>query len=71
MTNETHTTLPKLLTVAEAAEYLGRAPQTLNDWRSQRVGPPYVKIQGGIRYSAVKLLAWLEEREQRPTAEAN
>ena len=66
MTPETHTRLPNLLTTAKAAEYLGRSPLTLTDWRFRRIGPPWVKMEGGIRYNAETLRVWLEEREGGP-----
>ena len=34
-----------LLTPREAAEYLGVPETTLAQWRSQRRGPPYVKLE--------------------------
>lgn len=34
----------RLLTTAEAAERLGLASQTLNNWRSAGIGPAFVKV---------------------------
>lgn len=34
-----------LLTPREAAEYLGVPESTLAQWRSQRRGPPYIKLE--------------------------
>ena len=66
MATRTNTTLPNLLTTAQAAEYLGRVPQTLYNWRSQRKGPPWIEVAGGIRYNAETLRAWLKENERKP-----
>lgn len=41
--------MDRLLTVPEAAEYLGVAEATLNNWRVQRRGPAFVKIGPGSR----------------------
>jgi hypothetical protein len=36
--------------VPNASKYSGYAKQTLAQWRSQKRGPPYVKIHGKIFY---------------------
>jgi excisionase family DNA binding protein len=52
-----------LLTPDEAAEWLSVSAETLAQWRSQRRGPPYVKLEGRlVRYRIVELEAYLEER---------
>jgi len=33
-----------------AAKYLNRSPKTLANWRMQRRGPPYQKVEGRIEY---------------------
>lgn len=45
------------LTEHEAAEFLGLQRGTLSNWRSQRRGPPYVRLGGGrvIRYKFADL----------------
>lgn len=40
----------------------GLAPKTLDNWRSRRVGPPYLKINGVIRYSRRACAKWLAEQ---------
>jgi integrase len=42
--------IPELLTRDEVARRLGFSPSTLDNWRSKRRGPPYVKAGGVIRY---------------------
>lgn len=53
-----------LMTPAEAArEELRVEEKTLANWRSARVGPPYLKLSGGIvRYSRKAVRQWLAER---------
>lgn len=52
-----------LMTPDEAAEQFGVSAKTLANQRSRRVGPPYVKLSGGIvRYSRKAVRQWLAER---------
>lgn len=57
---------PQLLTTAEAATYLSMSPRTLETWRNKRIGPPYVKPEGGnaVRYRPADLESWVEESMQ-------
>jgi excisionase family DNA binding protein len=49
-----------LLTPREAAEYLGLPESTLAQWRSQRRGPPYIKLELRlVRYRCADLEAYL------------
>jgi predicted DNA-binding transcriptional regulator AlpA len=51
----------KLLTQAEAAEYLGYAPRSLETLRAKRQGPPFVALSSRhIRYRRSDLDAFLE-----------
>lgn len=45
----------KLLTPTEAAEILTLSPKTLAKWRCLRVGPPWIKIGGSVRYRAADI----------------
>lgn len=46
----------RLLTPKEAGEFLGIPEGTLAQWRSQRRGPPFVKLEGRlVRYRAMDL----------------
>jgi predicted DNA-binding transcriptional regulator AlpA len=52
-----------LLICREAAEFLGVPVGTLAQWRSQRRGPPYIKLEGRlVRYRQVDLDTYLSER---------
>jgi len=45
-------TTPDLMTPDEVAEMLRLRPKTLANLRSRRLGPPYLKLSGGVvRYS--------------------
>jgi excisionase family DNA binding protein len=49
-----------LLTPREAAEFLGLPESTLAQWRSQRRGPPYIKLELRlVRYRRSDLEAYL------------
>jgi len=52
-----------LLTPRQAAEFLGVPEGTLAQWRSQRRGPPFIKLELRlVRYRVLDLEAWLESR---------
>ncbi len=49
-----------LLTPRQAGEYLGLPETTLAQWRSQRRGPPYIKLESRlVRYRRAHLEGWL------------
>jgi Helix-turn-helix domain len=58
----------KLLTPAEAAAHLGGcvSESTLAKYRTQGVGPAYVKIGVKVRYRISTLDAWILSRERDP-----
>jgi excisionase family DNA binding protein len=52
-----------LMTPDETAEYLGISAETLAQWRSQRRGPAYIKLEGRlVRYRLSALESYLEQR---------
>lgn len=53
-------TLPRLLTEAEAAEFLRVSPKTLQSWRYRGVEPRYRKLQSVVRYELGDLIAFIE-----------
>lgn len=55
-----------LLTEQEAADYLGLTRSALSAWRTARKGPPYMKLEGSVRYSEAQLAAWARERVVHP-----
>lgn len=38
-------------------------PKTLDNWRSNRTGPPYLKINGSVRYSRAACAEWLAAQQ--------
>jgi len=57
----------RLLTPQETADYLGLPEHTIAKWRSERKGPPYLKLEGRlVRYAASDLDRWLDEQRVFP-----
>ncbi len=60
----------RLLTPAQAAEFLGVPEGTLAQWRSQRRGPAFVKLEGRlVRYRTNDLEAYVAGRIVEPVAD--
>lgn len=55
----------KLMTVDEAAAYLGLSVHTLYSWTSQRK-VPFIKLGNRVRFDGKKLDAWLESLTKKP-----
>ncbi len=57
------TTVPALartfLTTSELAALVRRAPKTVRSWRSQGVGPAYVKLGREVVYAPAAVEDWL------------
>jgi predicted site-specific integrase-resolvase len=51
-----------LLTLKEAAERIGVAPQTLMNWRAKGYGPPSARIGGRVRYRPEDIDSWIKSR---------
>ena len=55
---------PTLLNTRQAAAFLAVSARTLQDWRLDRSGPPYIALSDrAIRYRRSDLEAWLKARE--------
>ena len=67
---ETTVNLPRLLTPAQAAEYLQVKESTLADWRYRRIGPAFVRA-GGVRYEASELQRWIAQQKHSTEADSN
>lgn len=37
--------------------------KTIANWASRKAGPPYIRIEGHVRYSKRAVLAWLAEHQ--------
>lgn len=60
-----------LLNTADAAKWLGLSERTLQDWRSEEVGPSYIEISSRcIRYDMEDLIKWRDERRRIPSVRA-
>ena len=59
----------RLLTPAQAAEFLRRSPKTLANWRSQGYGPEYID-DGRIGYELETLVEWQNSHRACSTAQA-
>ena len=61
--------LTTLLTQRRLAGRLGVTRRTLERWRTEGIGPPFVKIGRGVRYDENDLSAWLVTRRRLSTSE--
>jgi excisionase family DNA binding protein len=62
--------IPRLLTVTEAAEFLGRGVNTIYiDVRAGKI--PHFRVGTAIRFDLDELRAWLEENRGGPKAAAS
>lgn len=53
-----------LLTVEEAADYLGVSASSIRKWNSDGSGPTPVRMGATVRYTKDDLRAWVESRKQ-------
>jgi predicted DNA-binding transcriptional regulator AlpA len=52
-----------LLDQDSASALLAVSPRTMERWRAERTGPPFVRLSArAIRYSRAALRRWLSER---------
>ncbi len=51
----------KLLTTKEVAEILKKKPDTLAKWRRAGMGPPFIWVEGTVRYEQGELEEWLRK----------
>lgn len=49
-----------LMAPTEVAQMLAVAPKTLERWRYEKVGPPYLKLGNTVRYKRADVIAHLE-----------
>lgn len=53
--------MTKYLTVKQTADMIGISVSTLNRWRHEGKGLPYVKIEGSIRYDYNAVISFIEQ----------
>ena len=56
---------------AEAALHLGCKPRTLEVWRSQGIGPRYLRVAGRVQYRREDLDDYLEAHAVETTGHAS
>ena len=61
--------LPSSVDIRRAAESLGMSPRTLEKWRVEGNGPPFLKLGRRVRYSVVDLESWIRTRRRQSTSE--
>lgn len=57
------TTYAATLTPVEAADFLRRAPVTLERWRRLRLGPPFYRINGRVLYDRDDVARWMADQK--------
>lgn len=65
---ETHTNTRLVMTVQQAANYLGMAVSTLNKWRCFGDGPVFIKMGRSVRYRVKDLNDYVENRQAESTS---
>lgn len=59
----------RLHTEKQEAERMGFSVRTLQAWRHRGGGPPFLKINGAVRYDPARSDAWLEEQTRTSTSD--
>lgn len=62
--------LDELLTPEEFSALTKIPEDTLQDWRTDRTGPPFLKLGRAVRYRRADVRAWLEARVVTPAGAA-
>jgi hypothetical protein len=57
-----------LMKPEELAQEWQVSVKTLANWRSSRIGPPYVKINGLVRYSRQAAAEWAAQQQPKGAA---
>jgi predicted DNA-binding transcriptional regulator AlpA len=55
--------MPGLLKSKELAILLGFQESTLRQWRTEGIGPPYLRLGRRVRYNADAVNAWLDAHQ--------
>ena len=58
-----------LMTVQQAADYLGLAVSTLNKWRCHGGGPVFLKMGRAVRYRVKSLDDYIEQSQRESTSD--
>jgi len=60
----------KLLTTKSVAEMLSVPEGTIRYWRKVGLGPPWLKLEGSIRYAEEDILRYIERNRRTPSVRA-
>ena len=60
----------KLLTTGAVAEMISVPKGTLRYWRNVGLGPPWIKLEGSIRYAEEEVLRYIERNRRTPSVRA-
>ena len=58
------------LRTEEAARFTGVPTRTLERWRYEGVGPPFLKLNALVRYDTRALERWMQARAQTTTGDS-
>jgi hypothetical protein len=58
--------MERMIDTHQLADWISQSPGTLANWRSRRIGPPYVKLPSGVRYRVRDVEAWLDAQLVEP-----
>jgi predicted DNA-binding transcriptional regulator AlpA len=61
----------RMLREAEVSKILNVSQWTLQDWRRNHTGPPYVKLGKAVRYPLGALRLWVANQTIEPNAATN
>ncbi len=61
--------MAELLTERDASQRLGLSVRTLQKWRLQGNGPPFLKLGGAVRYDPEDLEQYVEAARRRSTSD--
>ena len=72
MVNPASDKLDRLLRTREAAKVVGVSPRTMESYRRNGGGPPFVKLRDyAVRYVLRDLLAWIGARKRTLTLDSD
>lgn len=57
-----------ILTVQQAADFMGLSRNTLDAWRYRGFGPPHIALGRKIVYRRQAIEAWMEKRTRTSTS---
>jgi DNA-binding transcriptional MerR regulator len=63
--------MSKLFTTKQLSELLIVPEGTLRYWRKIEAGPPWLKLEGSIRYAEADVLRYIERNRRIPSVRAH